>query len=774
MTEPLNVVALISGGKDSFFSLHHCIANGHRVIALANLQPPYESQKMTPTVNGNHCRKAKNEGISDSLVTDLQSYMYQTAGHNLIPFYSEALELPLYVESIRGEAVDASKYYDNHMAVSGSRSKGDLGLDETESLLSLLRTVVTAHPEVNAVCSGAILSSYQRTRIESVAVRLELVPLSYLWQYPLLPPASQEGILDDMNALGFDVRIVKVASGGLDKEFLWSNLMESCIRSKVRRAMNRFGGSVLGEGGEYETVVMDGPPPIWKRRLVVQAEDFYPHIETDSDGTALLTFNPKTFRTIEREVSEAYGKLDLSRQISRWDPSFEKLLNIRPLIIEQSAATIGPSDHETSWDGEPMWNILPQVQIVGSLLCFSNICEVVQGDSVSEEMELICKHIVELLQGYGRSASDIVFTTIILRSLKNDFVPVNKIYARLFTKPIPPARVTISTHLPPGTNVLVSITVDLGGRSIREGLHVQSRSYWAPANIGPYSQSISKSLVSGASLVYVAGQIPLVPATMQPLRLPDQEISVGQVVDGWAEFYHDVCLSLQHLWRIGTCMQVCWWTGAVAFITASSHAKRKAQLAHQIWVEAHRISLWEEDEEEDDTTDIWDRTFGNAQSFADGSQESTPLPDFTLLLTQDCCVPGLFSVQVKELPRGCDIEWQSMGVAHGKVGYQVLNMVGAAVTVCSVPSADILIAYICIRELREDEPSTHLEALIAQCTDRVPAMKNNRTSSVTVYSPLVEVLTNLKAQIIPCTAIWGRMNDSFVELSAGVVIQQIG
>ena len=771
MTESLNVVALISGGKDSFFSLHHCVANGHRVIALANLQPPSKLQSTTATANGNHSKSAKDEGASDSLVTDLQSYMYQTAGHNLIPFYGEALELPLYLRPITGEAVDASKYYDSHMAGSDSGSKGDHGLDETESLLTLLRTVVAAHPEVNAVCSGAILSSYQRTRIESVAVRLELVPLSYLWQYPLLPPSSQEGLLDDITALGFDARIVKVASGGLDGGLLWSNLMEPCIRSKVRKAMNRFGGSVLGEGGEYETVVIDGPPTIWKRRLIVQVEDFQPHIETDSDGTALLTFDRNNIRTVEKEARD---DLKLSRQVSLWDPIFGKLLKMHLNIIEKSTATNDPSGQETSWTDEPIWDIRPQVQILGSLLYLSNICEAVQGGNVSKEMELICKHVVELLRGYGRSASDIVFTTIILRSLKNDFVSVNEIYARLFTKPNPPARVTISTHLPPDTNVLVSITVDLGGKSDREGLHVQSRSYWAPANIGPYSQSISKSLVSGASLVYVAGQIPLVPATMQPLCVLDQKISVGQTGEDLADFYHDVCLSLQHLWRIGTCMQVCWWTGAVAFITASSDAKRKAHLAHQIWVEAHRFSLWEGDEKEDDTTDVWDRTFGNSQSLAVDSQESTPLPDFTLLLSRDHHVPGMFSVQVKELPRGCNIEWQSMGVAHGKVGYQVLNRADTAVTVCSVPSADILIAYICIRKLRDHEPSAYLETLIAQCTDRVPAMKNSRMSSVTVYSSIMEVLTNFKAQIIPCTAIWGKMNESFVELSAGVVIQQIG
>jgi len=39
MAESLNVIALISGGKDSFFSILHCLKNGHKVVALGNLYP---------------------------------------------------------------------------------------------------------------------------------------------------------------------------------------------------------------------------------------------------------------------------------------------------------------------------------------------------------------------------------------------------------------------------------------------------------------------------------------------------------------------------------------------------------------------------------------------------------------------------------------------------------------------------------------------------------------------------------------------------------------
>lgn len=56
----LKVVALISGGKDSFFSILHCLANGHEVVALANLHPPLEDGEQSE---------------------DIDSFMYQTVGH---------------------------------------------------------------------------------------------------------------------------------------------------------------------------------------------------------------------------------------------------------------------------------------------------------------------------------------------------------------------------------------------------------------------------------------------------------------------------------------------------------------------------------------------------------------------------------------------------------------------------------------------------------------------------------------------------------------------
>ena len=65
----LNVIALVSGGKDSLYSILHCIRNGHTVMALANLYP-----KPGPGGDGD-----------DDDEEDTDSLMYQTIGHSVIP-----------------------------------------------------------------------------------------------------------------------------------------------------------------------------------------------------------------------------------------------------------------------------------------------------------------------------------------------------------------------------------------------------------------------------------------------------------------------------------------------------------------------------------------------------------------------------------------------------------------------------------------------------------------------------------------------------------------
>ena len=716
----LNVVGLISGGKDSFYSLLHCIANQHRVVALANLYPAGV--------------------ISPSVATeDLNSYMYQTAGHSIIPLYAEALRLPLYRQEICGIAANSSKDY--HPG-----SNMDKSIDETESLLPLLRKVIVAHPTVNAVCSGAILSTYQRTRIESAARRLDLVPLSYLWQYPSLPPSSAGGLLDDMAAAGFDVRIVKVASGGLDEGLLWSNLMDPDVRRKVERSIGRFGGSVLGEGGEYETLVVDGPPAIWKGKIEVQDHEWY--IGRGGGGEAWMGFRHgagKVDKKLDfKSTEDGDWKMSI-RPIKLWDKQFKFLIaEPRPPLDRNKKGTNGEQLSDVRNVFKPKAVILRN----GSKLILANITAVGSGYSANKQMMGIKSKLLDILRDYAPcTADDIVFTTILLRSM-TDFGTVNSVYEQLFTLPNPPARVTIACGdaLPEGVSLMVSFILEFGPETARDGLHVQSRSYWAPANIGPYSQAIKMPLfeANGLSLVYVAGQIPLVPASMevfQPGPFDEREYSAPSHE---RNFLERTCLALQHLWRIGRAMKVGWWTGGVAFITGKDDVQMKAEIAWEVWKRIHERELWEEDEELEDGFDVWDRVHGGIGSLVKHMAGTQPLPDFTRLShAASGDIPGFLAIEVDELPRGCDIEWQSLGLEyHDSVASTFANPVSF------------------IEVETDQELRTKLLEIFGG--SQSPLM-----AEATVYAINAALITDLDVQIVPSRRVWGRKG---LQLAGAVVL----
>ena len=70
------------------------------------------------------------------------------------------------------------------------------------------------------------------------------------------------------------------------------------------------------------------------------------------------------------------------------------------------------------------------------------------------------------------------------------FAAVNSIY-RTFFGVSPPARACVAVDLPAPSRVMLDcIAYAEGAPSERVALHVQGLSYWAPANIVPYSQAI--------------------------------------------------------------------------------------------------------------------------------------------------------------------------------------------------------------------------------------------------------------------------------------------
>ncbi|KAI9852173.1 MAG: hypothetical protein M1838_001636 [Thelocarpon superellum] len=787
MAPSLSVIALISGGKDSLFSILHCIANGHQVVALANLYPPTPSSTADESQSRVH-----DSGEARATVDDINSYMYQTVGHTVIPLYEDALGVPLYREPIAGQSINQEKSY--HPPADGRDSEAPS--DETESLLPLLQRIKRAHPAADAVSTGAILSDYQRTRVESVALRLGLIPLSFLWQYPSLPPGLPASLLDDMAAVGQDARIIKVASGGLDASVLWENVASDRGKRSLQKAMERFGsghgGAVLGEGGEYETLAVDGPAPLWKKRIDVRPEDR--RVIHEGAGSALLRINDAQLVVKRGELSSD----DLSpgnRPRPQLDPRIPDLLDAdfqrileRPAGPSQTNETCASSTRPSPLgvDTLALWTS----QRSTTAWYVSNMVHIEPDVHVGDEIKAIVGRARSLLLSHGSSPDDIVHTTILLRSMEA-FQTVNQVYVTLFTQPNPPARLTVALGdaLPRDCQVMTSIVVDLMPSQTRRSLHVQSRSYWAPANIGPYSQAIltapSTEKVDGvtevASLVYVAGQIPLEPASMEVLAATRADPTTQ------AGFHLQAILALQHLWRIGRVMEVNWWVGGIAFLVgrpAGNDTQARAATAWEVWSARHLASFEEslaaEEGDSDEIVDIWDQQYGKPYGLphtAPSQPSHRSLPNLTMVKTRRSTplIPPFWAVEVFELPRACQVEWSAPGLALGPVSvfegrdeHLWMNLTlsdGTGRAIVSVTMGDGS------EDLDLKRTFARIQSLDVLTGEALFRSTRFQTNHATIYTTCWQKLSlhdEMHSMVVPCRSLWGPKG---CRLTAAMVLQ---
>lgn len=250
----MKVIALLSGGKDSLFNLYLASKENHEIVAIANLKPPNESD-------------------------ELDSYMYQTVGHQAIERIAEALDKPLFRANITGTIKNKDLNYTT------PRDEED----EVEQLYCLLKDIREKHGvEFDAVSVGAIASSYQKSRVENICQRLNLTMLAYLWN------EDQDSLLQKMIDNNFDAILIKVACMGLSKKHI--GLSIKTMQEYLRKLRDEYGANVCGEGGEYETLVLDCP--LYKKRLVLDSYDIVCH--SDDPYAPVFYLNPRKMHLADK------------------------------------------------------------------------------------------------------------------------------------------------------------------------------------------------------------------------------------------------------------------------------------------------------------------------------------------------------------------------------------------------------------------------------------------------------------------------------------------
>ncbi|HIE14593.1 TPA: TIGR00289 family protein [Candidatus Bathyarchaeota archaeon] len=193
--ENLEVAVLITGGKDSALALYEAIKSGYKIKYLVTMIPQRAD-----------------------------SWMFHYPN--------------IYLASLFAEAVDIPHVTANTMGVKEK---------ELEDLKKVLKNL-----DVSGVVSGAITSEYQKSRIDRVCRSLGLKSIAPLWhKHPVK-------LLEKLVNLRFEVIIVGVYAYGLDKNWLGKRLNPDVINELIE-LNKKFQISIVGEGGEYETLVLDAP-----------------------------------------------------------------------------------------------------------------------------------------------------------------------------------------------------------------------------------------------------------------------------------------------------------------------------------------------------------------------------------------------------------------------------------------------------------------------------------------------------------------------------------
>ncbi|MCX6652175.1 MAG: diphthine--ammonia ligase [Methanomassiliicoccales archaeon] len=191
----MRLAVLFSGGKDSTYAAFLMHQLGHEVRTMVSILPKEED-----------------------------SWLFHTPNLHLLPQMARAMGLDLLtVESEGGE-------------------EGDLA-----ALRSALKDL-----DVEGVVTGAIVSDYQWDRINGVCEELGLRVFSPLWR------KDQEMLLRDMVQAGVRAVFVRVSAEGLAPSWLGREIDPPVVDELVSLS-RRWGMNVSGEGGEYETLVLDSP-----------------------------------------------------------------------------------------------------------------------------------------------------------------------------------------------------------------------------------------------------------------------------------------------------------------------------------------------------------------------------------------------------------------------------------------------------------------------------------------------------------------------------------
>jgi diphthine-ammonia ligase len=137
------------------------------------------------------------------------------------------------------------------------------GKKETE-LKDLEKVINSAKRKykIEGIVTGAIQSVYQSSRIQAICNKLKIECFNPLWQ------KDEIEHLNDLIKNRFKVILTGVFAYPLDNKWLGRQIDKKFIRD-ISELNRRYGINPAGEGGEFETFVLDCP--LFKHKLKIRS-----------------------------------------------------------------------------------------------------------------------------------------------------------------------------------------------------------------------------------------------------------------------------------------------------------------------------------------------------------------------------------------------------------------------------------------------------------------------------------------------------------------------
>ncbi len=205
----MKLAVLFSGGKDSCYSAYLAKQTGHELACLISVF-------------------SKNP----------ESYMFHTPSISSVKQQAEVMELPLMISKTKGE--------------------------KEKELIDLEKAIKKAKEKykIQGIVTGALHSVYQASRIQKICDRLKVKCINPLWH------KDEIEYLNNLIKDKFKVTITGVFAYPLNKSWL-GRIIDKEFIEEVKILKQKYKIHAAGEGGEFETFVLDCP--LFKKPLKIKS-----------------------------------------------------------------------------------------------------------------------------------------------------------------------------------------------------------------------------------------------------------------------------------------------------------------------------------------------------------------------------------------------------------------------------------------------------------------------------------------------------------------------